>query len=552
MPLPRLRGHPAGDEHVLSHTRVVPGRLGHRSTGRPDVSTHASRAPRRSAAAATSSAAWPRPRSLAGRPPSMRVSSSSRSSPSTRRTAASTAVPVHHEVGVGERGHLGKVGDHQHLPPPGQRGQLLAHGQGGGPADAGIDLVERHHRGLPHPGGEVHRQHEPAQLPAAGDPRHRPGLQGGVGGEEELHLVEPAAGGSRRRHRDPEHRRAEPQLAQVALSGRGQAGPCGGASGGQGGATGSHLGLGRRGLLSQRVGPLEQPGEGLGAPGSLFPEGSHLCQRVAVLAAQVPQESQALFRGFQRRRGHPAPPRLRPAGRPRGRPPPRPEPPFAPPLPAGRGRSPPPAAAPPPLLRASRRSRRRRRGRRGGPQRGRYLLGVAEPLDVLPERPILVRSQAGRGYLPCLVAAEVQLSLQGPPVAPQGGQVGPQSLPALPGRPVGLQGRPAPGVEGGVDQRAHRRLAPQGDVLVLGHDLHHAAQPLLEDPEGHHGAVEVGPRVVPPRRDAPPRFPRRRRRSAPRRGSPSRRDRCDRCGRHHPGAAAAPRAGASCRRPSPR
>ena len=54
---------------------------------------------------------------------------------------------LHDNLGVGEGGHLGQVGDHQDLVAPGQLGQGPADGQGRLPADAGVDLVEHQRLG---------------------------------------------------------------------------------------------------------------------------------------------------------------------------------------------------------------------------------------------------------------------------------------------------------------------------------------------------------------------------------------------------------------------
>ena len=56
----------------------------------------------------------------------------------------------HPHLGVGVGRHLGQVGDDQHLVPVGQAGQRAAHGERGGAADAGVDLVEDQ-------GGGAHR-----------------------------------------------------------------------------------------------------------------------------------------------------------------------------------------------------------------------------------------------------------------------------------------------------------------------------------------------------------------------------------------------------------
>ena len=68
--------------------------------------------------------------------------------------------------------------------------QPLAHRGGGGAADAGIDLVE-HQRRHRRAAGQHHlqRQHQPRQFAARGDPRQRPGLLAGIGGDQEAHRV---------------------------------------------------------------------------------------------------------------------------------------------------------------------------------------------------------------------------------------------------------------------------------------------------------------------------------------------------------------------------
>ena len=88
------------------------------------------------------------PIALSGLPDSIRLSSTIR--PSVSSTATSVRVRpaafglAHLHLVVGLGGHLGQVGDHQHLGMVPEVGQGGSDRGGRGAADAGIDLVEDH------------------------------------------------------------------------------------------------------------------------------------------------------------------------------------------------------------------------------------------------------------------------------------------------------------------------------------------------------------------------------------------------------------------------
>ena len=106
----------------------------------------------------------------------------------------------HHDVPVGERRDLGQVGDHEHLGGAGQRGEPAADLDRGLAADPGVDLVEderRHRAGAGQ--RDLEGQHHPGQLAAGGALVQRRGLGAGVGGQQELDVVD--AGGGDRSHR---------------------------------------------------------------------------------------------------------------------------------------------------------------------------------------------------------------------------------------------------------------------------------------------------------------------------------------------------------------
>ncbi len=140
-------------------------------------------------AEASSSAAWSCPRSLSGRPPSIRDSSSSFAAPSTTRTSARLSVSGNDIVGIGVCGHLGQVSDTEELATGAESGQLLAHCQRGGAPDTGIDLVERKHRGIADTRGQAQRERQPAQLTTRGDLRSRCRGEAGVGRKEKLNPI---------------------------------------------------------------------------------------------------------------------------------------------------------------------------------------------------------------------------------------------------------------------------------------------------------------------------------------------------------------------------
>ena len=111
-----------------------------------------------------------------------------------RRGDRAVAGLVHDDVAVGERRHLRQVRHDQHLRVAGQLGQPPADLDGGLAADSGVDLVEdedRHRAGL----GErdLDGQHDPRELAAGGALVQWPGVGAGVGGQQELHLVDAAA-----------------------------------------------------------------------------------------------------------------------------------------------------------------------------------------------------------------------------------------------------------------------------------------------------------------------------------------------------------------------
>ena len=168
------------------------------------------------------------PLALGAMPPSMRASSASRSSPSTRRTAAAVAVALDDEVGVGEGGHLGEVGDHQHLAARGEPGEPASpHRQRGGSADSGVDLVEGDHRGVGDPAGEADGQHQSAQLAARRPPgRPDPGSSPSSEANEQARSDRPhGVRGLPATSTTIEHRVAESQFPQVIECAVGQS-PC--------------------------------------------------------------------------------------------------------------------------------------------------------------------------------------------------------------------------------------------------------------------------------------------------------------------------------------
>ncbi len=128
-------------------------------------------------ASSRSSSAWAWARFESGCPESIREISTTRSAPETASAAvvdpAGLLDLAHRDVVVGERRHLGQVGDHQHLAVAGHLPERPGQGQGGRPADARVDLVEHHRRRAPgrhQPQGE----HGAGQLPARGGLGQRP------------------------------------------------------------------------------------------------------------------------------------------------------------------------------------------------------------------------------------------------------------------------------------------------------------------------------------------------------------------------------------------
>ena len=186
-------------------------------------------------------------------------------------------------------GDLRQVGDDEDLVVAAQTGQRPAHGHGGLPADAGVDLVEDEGGGRlgEH---EAQGEHGAGQLAARGDLGQRQRRRARVGGQEDLDVVARVLAP----HLDLDPRPGHGQLGQVLLDAGGQL-----RSGGPAG--GGHLG-GRRGLL----GPgLRQLGVELGGPlvvalqlGQSGPQalalGDDVGQRLAVLATQLAQQVPAL------------------------------------------------------------------------------------------------------------------------------------------------------------------------------------------------------------------------------------------------------------------
>ena len=105
-------------------------------------------------------------------PPSIRTISATSSSPSTRSTVARRLAPIDAlldpEVGCGHRGHLGQVGDAEHLPLLAERAQPLADRPRGVAADAGVDLVEDVGRRAARRPLARQREHHPRELAAGG------------------------------------------------------------------------------------------------------------------------------------------------------------------------------------------------------------------------------------------------------------------------------------------------------------------------------------------------------------------------------------------------
>ena len=119
---------------------------------------------RSQSAASSSSRAWARPLSDSPSPASIRASSATRSSPSTRRTTLAPFLSgaMHHQVHVGVGRDLRQVRHHDDLVGARQPGQPPPDLHRRPAADAGVDLVEHH-------GGARHRT-PPAPLPAPASP----------------------------------------------------------------------------------------------------------------------------------------------------------------------------------------------------------------------------------------------------------------------------------------------------------------------------------------------------------------------------------------------
>ena len=105
------------------------------------------------------------------------------------------AALAYDDVPVGERGHLGQVGDHEDLRRPRQGREPRADLDGRLASDAGVDLVEDERRHRPGVGQrDLDGQHHPGQLAAGGALAQRPWLRPGVGREQQLDLVDPGRG----------------------------------------------------------------------------------------------------------------------------------------------------------------------------------------------------------------------------------------------------------------------------------------------------------------------------------------------------------------------
>ena len=147
-----------------------------------------------------------RRRSPPGRPasgtaPAAGASSSSATTPLVGDRAV-VGLP-HHQVLVGERGHLRQVGDHDHLGAAGQPGQPAADLDRRPAADPGVDLVEhqRRHRvacrrgrpRAPASPGTARRRRRPSAAGAPGAP--------GCAAKQQLDLVDPVRADAARRRR---------------------------------------------------------------------------------------------------------------------------------------------------------------------------------------------------------------------------------------------------------------------------------------------------------------------------------------------------------------
>ena len=108
----------------------------------------------------------------------------------------------HHQVPVGERGHLRQVGDHEHLVVAGQPGQPPADLHRRLAADPGVDLVEDQRRRAAGAGEDhLDGEHHPGQLAAGGALLQRQRRRARVGEQPQLDLV--GAVRARRRRSTP-------------------------------------------------------------------------------------------------------------------------------------------------------------------------------------------------------------------------------------------------------------------------------------------------------------------------------------------------------------
>lgn len=180
--------------------------------------------------------------------------------------------------------HLGQVGHHQNLGAVRHLGQRLPHFERRGAADAGIDLIEHHRVGA---SGEhqAQCQQHPRQLAPGRRPLDRCGFHAGVGGQREGHPIAGVIVADSDLQRGPWHGQGRQPGLNLSRQQRRRGAPgC------------AHL---RRSFVSRLTGdgqliiqfgrpslPIAQLGQ---AGPTLLPKRHHLGQRVAVLAAQIPQ-----------------------------------------------------------------------------------------------------------------------------------------------------------------------------------------------------------------------------------------------------------------------
>ena len=355
----------------------------------------------------------------------MRPISSTTASPSSRcdgrRRRLALDVLLEPEVGGGQRGDLGQVGDADHLAALAQGAQPLADDAGGVAADPGVDLVEDQGRRRRRPRLEAAEgEHHPRELAAGGRVAQRRRLDPRVRRHPQLDRLRSRRRRSRRgwaRARPPAWRRASPAARAPSRPSSPAAPAAFGAGGAElgGELLAARLGLGQRRLSlgAALLGALE-PRDLLAAALGV---GEHRLDAAAVLAQQAVERVEPLLDRQQpprvgldplgvvaqaRRRRRRARPRGRRGARGSRRAPSRLRRPAAASDSARRQRAGRPAAV---LVGPGAAPRARRRPPRAGPRRGadaraRRPARPARPGPGRPPRSRRARSGRGRGRAP--------------------------------------------------------------------------------------------------------------------------------------------------------